>query len=464
MVRSPRETGSILMIAMVVVLIVAGMSAAFISFAWRQNKTTLGASQGESSLNSAEAGIDDAVNKLNAMSVKTWQGSDSSTAGAINLATGAQGTSYQIYKTSDFKGMDFEALNFGTVTDDTKKDPLTGAFYSQTTFSGTVNRGGYDVTITPAFYGNGQYTITSWGTHGRERKGLTVIVTPGPTNVIGDYGLVGRVTLTATSSNVFVDSYKSSNGTYASQATNTHTDGTTKYANANGHLGSNGDITVNNGIVFGNATPGPKSIVTTGKATITGSTTPAGADLVIPSQTYTPPGKSPLTWPKGLVTLGDGTATPTTYHYSTMVTSGKGAGITVKGAVILYVDGDIGMNSTEALTFADKNSSLTIYHGSGGLTLNGQTYASGVTPKASNLQIFSASTGDVKFNGGAEVYASVYAPDASFKQTGSSVFHGRMVANTIDIGGNMTFHRDEDVGAGPTSAPTYKIKSFNEAR
>src|SRR4029079_14943892 len=120
-------------------------------------------------------------------------------------------------------------------------------------------------------------------------KGLSVLVTANAGNSIGDYGLVGKVTLTATSSNVFVDSYRSTLGSYASQATNTWTATGQAYARANGNLGSNGDIDIKNGIVFGSATPGPTSTVTIGGATVTGATTPAAAALDIPSQTFTAP-------------------------------------------------------------------------------------------------------------------------------------------------------------------------------
>jgi len=149
---------------------------------------------------------------------------------------------------------------------------------------------------------------------------------------------------------------------------------------------------------------------------------------------------------------------------TSLVTQGSGAGITINGPVVLFVDGDVGMNATEALTFNGPYASLTIYQKSGNITLNGQTYT-GVTAtekKASNLIIKSSSTGTVKFNGGADVYANVYAPDASFTQNGTSVYYGKMTASTIDIGGNMTFHRDEDVASSASAPPVFKIKTINE--
>jgi hypothetical protein len=150
------------------------------------------------------------------------------------------------------------------------------------------------------------------------------------------------------------------------------------------------------------------------------------------------------------------------FRFSSLVTKGGFKSITVQGNVTLYVDGNIGMNAGELLTFSGPDANLTIYHGSGDITLNGQSLAGGATANPSNFQVNSSSTGVVKFNGGSVAHVSVNSPSMSFKQTGTNVFYGRIVASTIDVGGNMTFHRDEDMNAGPKAAPTYKIKSWRE--
>lgn len=473
MLKSTKSRGSALMIALIVVLVVGGMSAAVLSYTFAQSNSTFKASEAETALNTTESGLDDAINKLNALAAITWKGDATATQAALTPLPGVEGkyfVSAEVVlaeKTNPL--LDYAALNLGVVTGFVLNtttglmDPVT-----QTTFTGTVNRGSYDVTISPAYYGVGNYTITAHGSYGKERKGLSVTVTPGTPNPLSGYGMVGKVTLTSTSSNVVIDSYKSSVGLWKDQAKTEYEKGKFR-ANDQGNLGSNGDISVKNGFVFGNVTPGPKSTVTTGSATITGSTAPADLPLDIPSYVYSPAeadakGGTVAAWSSGLVTLAGGT-----YHFSDMVTSGSGAGITINGPVVIYVDGDIGMNATEALIFNGPTASLTIYQSAknakgipNNITLNGQTYSGGAEPKASNLQINSATLGDVKFNGGSEVYANVYAPDAAFRQTGTSDFFGKIVASTIDIGGNMTFHRDEDIAAGATSPPVFRVRVFNE--
>ena len=65
------ESGAALMTAMIIVLIVAGMAAAFLSLSFSQSKLIANGSEGEVALHIAEAGVEDTVNKLTAYS-KAW--------------------------------------------------------------------------------------------------------------------------------------------------------------------------------------------------------------------------------------------------------------------------------------------------------------------------------------------------------------------------------------------------------
>src|SRR5205085_638187 len=103
-------------------------------------------------------------------------------------------------KTSIATTSDFYSMNIGEVTGWTTT--IVGGVpmdvpITQTTYSGSVNKGAYDVNMTPAFSSSSTYTITTHGTHGKEKTGLSVLINPTPGNNIGDYGMVGKVTLTA---------------------------------------------------------------------------------------------------------------------------------------------------------------------------------------------------------------------------------------------------------------------------
>ena len=92
--------------------------------------------------------------------------------------------------------------------------------------------------------------------------------------------------------NVFADSYDSADGTYSSQAVNVDPCSGETYANANGDIGSNSDVTVTGGVtIFGDVTPGMNGSVTIsgGGALIYGSTAPRTEPAEFESYEYDPP-------------------------------------------------------------------------------------------------------------------------------------------------------------------------------
>jgi hypothetical protein len=95
------------------------------------------------------------------------------------------------------------------------------------------------------------------------------------------WGAFGDESLTM-SSNARVDSYNSTLGAYALQATNGS--GSSLYALTNGDVGSNGNVHMSqNSKVWGDVTPGEMSAATVlGNAVVTGSTAPAKAKFAMP--------------------------------------------------------------------------------------------------------------------------------------------------------------------------------------
>lgn len=468
--------GSAMILTTIIVIIVAGLGAAFLTISFRQNLTTYNASVSEGALTGAEAGLDDAIQKLNAFVKYTWQGNDDDTNATFTAPaftppmhpssyTSSSGSSTTYIPTAPTlcsavsDSLDFSAINrIYTVI-----DPVTKTTTTANVVTGSVGGSAFTAYIIPHYSGRGQYRVTSRATRGNESRGINIVITAGDPYDIGDFGMFGKVTLSTTSANVFIDSYKSSLGSYASQATNTYSDGKTTYTYARdkGNVGTNGNISHKNGIIFGNATPGPGKTVT-GSGIVTGSTLPAPEVVDLPTPAYKVPAGIPLSKaPAAPLVLG-ASGTSTVYHFEDLVTKGSFKSITIKGNVTLYVDDRICMNAGEILEFSGPDAQLTLYHGSGNITLNGQSLTGGATANPNKFQIFSSSTGDITFNGGSTAYVSVSAPSMWFKQTGTNVFYGRIIASTIDVGGNMTFHRDEDMASGPKSAPTYVIKAWQE--
>lgn len=436
----PRQAGVALITTMIVVMVAAGMAAAFLTLAFNQSSKTSEASRAELAMHVAESGIDDAINKLNAYAI-----------------------AYEISPIPANKDGS-KPLVFAPIPDyAVMQDNLP-------ILKGSVNGNPFEVHVTntnpaaptPVFQGafTTNYLLRSKGTTGSMVRDLEVMVSAVDLSRLFNYGLFGRVEVAA-GGTFNSDGFKSSEGVYDPINKHVFPDGSVMmYANATGNLGSNGNIsTTGNSMVMGNVTPGPGGSLT-GGGNIFGSTTPAPAAQPLKPVVYAVPKTAISTaWVSGDFDLAGGAlGAPVEYHASALNPSGKGT-MTIKGDVTLYIDGDFAMNNQQALVI-EAGGKLTIKQGPGAndIHINGQAMA-GVA-KAENFQIYSASTGDIRFNGGSTVYAAVYAPDATFTNNGGNEFFGALVANTMKLTGTASFHYDEDLAKLATPDPKFKIISW----
>jgi len=81
---------------------------------------------------------------------------------------------------------------------------------------------------------------------------------------------------------------------------------------------------------------------------------------------------------------------------------------------------------------------------------------------ANNFQINYGGTGTMSISGKGSEYAIVDAPNAAMTVSGNGEFFGRIVANTIDYGGNGKFHFDRNSALGPQSKGGYQVISMRE--
>jgi len=125
--------------------------------------------------------------------------------------------------------------------------------------------------------------LTATGLDDRAAARQELVVRQLPTT-IWRFGAFGKEDLHM-DSNARVDSYNSDTGTYVLQDVNGS--GTSKHANSNGDVGSNGDISLSqNAKVWGDATPGPSHNDTIlGNAFVTGSTSSNSQAVVLPTIT-----------------------------------------------------------------------------------------------------------------------------------------------------------------------------------
>ncbi|MHC4661760.1 MAG: DUF7305 domain-containing protein [Planctomycetota bacterium] len=221
--------------------------------------------------------------------------------------------------------------------------------------------------------------------------------------------------------------------------------GSIPYANGNGDVGSNHNVVIGGGYVFGDAVAGPTGSTTVGAdAYVDGSTDPNTTEQPMPPVTYNPVGT-----PDGNLTSG--ALSGGTYRYDSVQVSGQSS-LTISGDVILYVDGDF-MTSGQGVITVTEGASLTIFQGSGDMHIAGQGIVN-LTNAPTKLFIYSATvttgTGDnrnnfVHINGQAAFAGAVYAPGADIKVNGQTVNYGALIGRSLESCGNgkCEIHYDE---------------------
>ena len=375
---SDRSGGNALLAVVIVVLALAGLSAAFLEKTVRESASNSSAEQRTRVGSVAEAGI---------------------TAAVAEIMAGGDG-------------------NIGS-----KDAPLR--------FSG----GRYFVQTID--HKNGAYTVTSYAALNHERRALEVVLAPEDLPIFTK-ALFGDLDLGAKGA-VFTDSYDSDLGTYASQVTNFDTVAGRQYAGDRGDLGSNRNILLRGGVdVIGNATPGPGYAVKVSgaKVYVRGSTAPADAPTDLKPIDYSPPiassgnfshsAKAPITISSGI------------YRYDNFTASGQGP-VVLTGDVTVYIDDNFNLTGQGQIILAT-DANVTIYHNGSNFSLTGQGMVN-ATQKPTQFKLFSTAS-NIKFTGNSEFYGAVYAPRATIDPGGTTKIFGSFVGRMIDINGTADFHYD----------------------
>ena len=314
------------------------------------------------------------------------------------------------------------------VTGDIKTTGLTH------TRSDDLSQGCYDVTIDK--YGWSRVTITSIGyfpdrtAPDRIRRILRVVLRR---NTAFDFAAFGKYDLDAVNLSR-TDSYNSSYGDYNVSGN----------INDEGDVGTNGMLLTlaNSAVVNGSpcVTSGGK-IEVLNSAAFTGSAS-YEADEKLPPPSV-PAALSSLTADSdprlngGLTTLPAGD-----YHFANLTLKG-GSQLVLKDGVRLYVSGGIDIGGSAAINVAGK---VELY-------VDGNIKAAGngivnTTRKPADLMIIGTggSTQTIDMVGTSDLYAAVYAPEATFSSGGSAHLYGAVTAGMVEIGGGEV-HFDEALRA-----------------
>lgn len=261
-------------------------------------------------------------------------------------------------------------------------------------------------------------------------------------------------------SNAFVDSYDSSKDTYDNQKVNSN--GGDSWANANGDIGSNADIAMKqNSTVFGDAQPGPTSSVSVvGNAYLDGASTPAPATQAMEPIVFPATASSGPLEVSGAVTLPAGD-----YAFDSVLIK-TGATLTVEGPSTLvcgsmelksnsqflvdsdgggaevYVDGDFIIGSNTLLTSLDNSPEALAFY------LNSDNV---IDPD------LTVDLDEVDFNSNAQLYGTIYAPNAAIEVNSNFELFGGLMAFSVLLDSNAKVHYDEALAtAGFEEDPTFE--------
>ena len=277
------------------------------------------------------------------------------------------------------------------------------------------------------------------------------------------YGAFGREWFHL-DSNAHVDSYDSTSGSYASQATNGS--GTNTYARANGDIGSNGAITIDqNAKVWGDAPAGPgQSTTVLGNAVVTGSTTPAESLQTVP--TITVPSLSSL----GNLTVSSNTTIASgSVRYGTLTVNSNKT-LTINGpATIVCTNFELKSNS--AFLVDATNGPVTFYCiDNFKLGQNAVMRSTLYDPHELEVNLLSDNVFNPETNvtvdsvdmlSNTKLYGTVLAPDARIVVNSNFELYGSLVARSVDLHSNSYFHFDESLDVlSEIGAPDWDILSW----
>ena len=313
------------------------------------------------------------------------------------------------------------------------------------TLSGAWAEGTFGVVVTANPLVAERFTAVATGTVGLSRRRVEVGLRRRSSGAFVE-GLFSVDSLTFGGNSVS-DAYDTRLGTtYAAQAVNTDAYGS--YALSGGHLGSNtGFITLmgSSVTVRGDAVPGPgRSVFENGNPVVTGDTTAREVERNIPptplatfvaanalnqNGTWTVAGKAPTWNPVTKSLRGNAGSTLTlgagTYFFSSLSLQGN-ATLRLTGDVKIYVTGRMDLSGGTLVNATGRPSAMQVF---------AHPYALPVG--------FAPTSTSVKVAGGNASAMAMYGPAAAFSLHGGSQFFGAAVARTIDVTGGVDFHYDK---------------------
>lgn len=287
--------------------------------------------------------------------------------------------------------------------------------------------------------GGNRTELVATGMYGRGRKALKAVVEySGGAAALFQTTLNSKEQLTL-NQGVLIDSYDSSLGDYASQATNV-TNGLT-------HAGMNGDVRSNEGIVLnanatllGDAIPGMGFGVSMASGSyVSGATTPAASAFTFPPITFP---SFPAAGDKTVATGGSGSIASGNYEFGT-ISIGKSGTLTITGPATIVTTDFSGGKDASLVVDATNGPVEILVRGIYSHIAGFEASAANGSPMALAFKI--DGTQDVIFPAATAIRGAYYAPNANIVFSNLNECWGAFAANRISMSNDMKFHFDEDL-------------------
>jgi probable HAF family extracellular repeat protein len=247
------------------------------------------------------------------------------------------------------------------------------------------------------------------------------------------------------SGNAIVDSYNSTNGTYASQV------------GAGGHAGNDGNVQTRGAganitlsgdtAIYGNASA-TGSVITSGYGKVYGTTSqnqPVSACDPLNVVNLVQKNKPSSGTPASITLSGTKTETlsaPGSFYLSGITLTGQST-LTVSGSgnATMFIDGNLSI-SGQASLIVPNGVTLTIY-----ITGNISIAGNGITNQGASTDLIIYASGSkgtqVAISGNSDLGGALYAPLSNISVTGNSAIMGAVRGMTVTGSGNAGFHYDE---------------------
>jgi hypothetical protein len=318
---------------------------------------------------------------------------------------------------------------------------------------------------TPIDYQSGlvELVASARGQRGGARQVLVLRAVP---NTIWRFGAFGKEFLHL-DSNARIDSYDSRLGTYESQLVASPT-GSNAHARQNGDVGSNGDVSLDqNAKVHGDAIAGvDHATIVLGNAVVTGERTTNTSEVELP------PISVPSYANHGSLTVN----TSTTFNsgdrtYGTLRV-GSSKTLTIRGPANI-VASSLVLNSGSKIAIDDSAGPVVMYV-LDNFIMNSNTSIrpDSLNPANFTLNLLSDNVinpevtvqlDTVDFDSNSKIWGVVYAPNARVVLDSNFELHGSLMARSLDVDSNATFHFDEAlVDATASGSPIFETVAWRE--